>query len=167
MCNKGGKRMFSIGDKIVYPMHGAGIIQDIEEKEILGDKANYFILQLPIGDMKLMIPVNNSEELGLRDIVDDKIIDEILDVLGQGQDEDENNWNKRYRKNMDRIKTGDIFEVAAVVRNLFLLDDEKGLSTGEKNMLNNAKQILMSEIVLVKNIGKEEAEQLIDDSIIK
>ncbi len=162
---KGGKCMFSIGDKIVYPMHGAGVIENIEEKEILGEKASYFILELPICQMKLMVPVNNSEKLGLRDIVNEEIIDEILIVLGKGQDEDETNWSKRHRKNMDRIKTGDIFEVAEVVRNLILLDEEKGLSTGEKKMLNNAKQILMSELALVKDISKEEAEQLITDHI--
>ena len=162
---EGGKCMFSIGDKIVYPMHGAGIIKNIEEKEILGEKAFYFILELPICQMKLMVPVNNSEKLGLRDIVNEEIIDEILIVLGKGQDEDETNWSKRHRKNMDRIKTGDIFEVAEVVRNLVLLDEEKGLSTGEKKMLNNAKQILMSELALVKDISKEEAEQLIINHI--
>ncbi len=165
MCIKGGKNMFSIGDKIVYPMHGAGIIKNIEEKEILGDKANYFILELPICQMKLMVPVSNSEKLGLRDIVKEEIIDEILIVLSKGQDEDESNWSRRYRKNMDRIKTGDIFEVADVVRNLTLLDEEKGLSTGEKKMLNNAKQILMSEFALVKDITREDAETLIEDHI--
>jgi len=157
--------MFVIGDKIVYPMHGAGIIEDIEEKEILGDTGSYYILKLPIGNMKLMIPVKNFQELGLRDIVDEKTIDEVVTVLGRGQDEEENNWNKRYRKNMDKIKTGDIYMVAEVVRNLHLLDAEKGLSTGEKKMLNNAKQILVSEFVLVKNMSKEDVEQYINDNI--
>ncbi|MPW27318.1 CarD family transcriptional regulator [Alkalibaculum sp. M08DMB] len=153
--------MFVIGDKIVYPMHGAGIIEDIEEKKILGDTASYYVLKLPIGNMKLMIPVNNYKELGLRDIVDEKTIDEVVEILKKGQDEEEINWNKRYRKNMEKIKTGDIGLVAGVVRNLYLLDEEKGLSTGEKKMLNNAKQILVSEFVLVKNIDKEEAEEFI------
>lgn len=157
--------MFAIGDKIVYPMHGAGVIEDIEEKEILGDTASYYILKLPIGNMKLMIPVNNFHELGLRDIVDEKTIDEVVTVLGRGQDEEESNWNKRYRKNMDKIKTGDIYMVAEVVRNLHLLDAEKGLSTGEKKMLNNAKQILVSEFVLVKNMSKEDVEEYINDHI--
>lgn len=157
--------MFKIGDKIVYPMHGAGIIHDIEEKEILGDVGSYFVLKLPIGNMRLMIPVDNYQELGLRDIVDEETIDKVLEVLGMGQTEEETNWNKRYRKNMEKIKTGDIYDVAEVVRNLYLLDNEKGLSTGEKKMFNNAKQILVSEFVLVKDIDKEEAEEFILENI--
>lgn len=152
--------MFNVGDKIVYPLHGAGVIEDIQEKEILGEVASYFILKLPVGNMKLMIPVGKSEELGLRDIVDQDTIDEVINILDTYEEEPVSNWNKRYRKNMDKIKTGDIIKVSEVVKSLNSLDVEKGLSTGEKKMLNNAKQILLSELVLVQNISHECAEAL-------
>ncbi|MFZ7121525.1 MAG: CarD family transcriptional regulator [Eubacteriaceae bacterium] len=157
--------MFRIGDKIVYPMHGAGIIEDIQEKEILGEIQSYYILKLPIGDMKVMIPINNSEELGLRDIVDNETLTSVIKQFNIVSEDMQSNWNRRYRKNMEKIKTGDIYEVAEVVSSLHQLDITKGLSTGEKKMLNNAKQILISEFVLVKDISNEDAEQLIFGNI--
>lgn len=157
--------MFRIGDKIVYPMHGAGIIEDIQEKEILGEIQSYYILKLPIGDMKVMIPINNSEELGLRDIVDNETLTSVIKQFNMVSEDMQSNWNRRYRKNMEKIKTGDIYEVAEVVSSLHQLDITKGLSTGEKKMLNNAKQILISEFVLVKDISNEDAEELIFGNI--
>ncbi|MFY9612252.1 MAG: CarD family transcriptional regulator, partial [Tissierellaceae bacterium] len=134
--------MFNIGDRIVYPMHGAGIIENIEEKEILGEMRRYFIMRMPIGDMKVMVPVDNVEEVGVREIIAREEMEEVVDVLKGNKTDMPQNWNRRYRLNMDKIKSGDIFEIAAVVRNLMILDLEKGLSTGERKMLNDAKQML-------------------------
>lgn len=157
--------MFNIGDKIVYPMHGAGIIEGVEEREILGEKRKYYIMRMPIGDMKVMIPVDNVEEIGIREVIDDKDMQKVLDILRGDKTKMPQNWNRRYRVNMEKIKSGDIFEIAAVVRNLMLRDSEKSLSTGEKKMLNSAKQMLVSEIVLAVDSNQEETEKLIDESV--
>ena len=157
--------MFNIGDKIVYPMHGAGIIVAIEEKEILGKKRKYYIMKMPMGDMKVMVPIDSVEDIGIREVINDQEIEQVLAVLGDNKTKMPQNWNRRYRANMDKIKSGDIYEIASVVRNLIVRDREKGLSTGERKMLNNAKQMLISEIVLAKNIGQIEAEDLIENIV--
>ena len=155
--------MFNIGDKIVYPMHGAGIIVAVEEKEILGEKRKYYIMKMPMSDMKVMIPIDSVEEIGIRPVVGDEEIKNVMAVLSDDETAMSQNWNRRYRANMDKIKSGDIYEIAGVVRNLVIRDREKGLSTGERKMLNNSKQMLISEMVLSKDIGNEEAENLIED----
>lgn len=157
--------MFNIGDRIVYPMHGAGIIENEETKEILGEERRYFIMRMPIGDMKVMVPVDNVEEVGVREIINKEEMEEVIDVLKGNRTDMPQNWNRRYRLNMDRIKSGDIYEIAAVVRNLMLLDSEKGLSTGERKMLNDAKQMLVSEMVLVCELDVEEVEELVAESV--
>ncbi|MBE6082541.1 CarD family transcriptional regulator [Acidilutibacter cellobiosedens] len=157
--------MFNIGDKIVYPMHGAGIIIAIEEKEILGEKRKYYIMKMPIGDMRVMIPVDNIEEIGIREIISDKEIKEVFNVLKGNITKMPQNWNRRYRLNMNKIKSGNVFEIASVVRNLMIRDKQKGLSTGERKMLNSAKQMLISEIVLVVGRDPEEAEELIEEAV--
>lgn len=157
--------MFNIGDMIVYPMHGAGIIEAVEEKEILGEKRKYFIMRMPIGEMKAMVPIDNVEDVGVREIIDKEEMERVLDILKGSKTSMPQNWNRRYRINMDKIKSGDIFEIAAVVRNLMLLDMLKGLSTGERKMLSNAKQMLVSEMVLVLDITLEEVEDLITKAI--
>lgn len=157
--------MFNIGDKVVYPMHGAGIIESIEEREILGDKRKYYILRLPLRNMKVMIPMNNVNSMGLRDIISDKEVEQVIAVLNDDESKMPQNWNRRYRANLDKIKSGDIYEVAGVVRNLMLREREKGLSTGERKMLNNAKQILISELVLVNDDEEDHVEELINESV--
>lgn len=157
--------MFVIGDRIVYPMHGAGVIEQIEEKQILGEVRKYYILKVPCGDMKIMIPIESSQEIGVRAIISMDEIDEVLCVLKADSSEMSNNWNRRYRENMEKLKTGDIYNVAEVVRNLMRTDKEKKLSTGEKKMLSNAKQILISEIILVKDIDHDAAEKIINSTV--
>lgn len=157
--------MFNIGDKVVYPMHGAGIIEAIEEKEILGKKRKYYIMKMPLGEMKVMIPLDNVGDIGLRDVISLEEVEQVMAVLSDDTSKMPINWNRRYRANLDKIKSGDIYEVAAVVRNLMLRDKEKGLSTGEKKMLNNAKQILISELVLTRDIGEHAAESLINEAV--
>lgn len=153
--------MFKVGDKVVYPMHGAGIIESIEEKEVLGELKKYYVLRLPIGDMRLMVPINNVGELGLREVIDPEGVKRVLHILKSRENSTCTNWNRRYRANLEKIKSGSIFEVAEVVRNLTLREQEKGLSTGERKMLENAKQILISELVLAEEIEEEKAENLI------
>ncbi len=143
--------MFNLGDKVVYPMHGAGVIESVESKEVLGVTKNYFVLKMPIGEMKLMIPVDNVNNIGLRNIIDEDSVEQVINILKQGAILNDSNWNKRYRDNMLKMKTGDIFEVAQVVRDLTFRDREKGLSTGEKKMLVSAKQMITSEIALATN----------------
>ena len=156
--------MFNVGDKVVYPMHGAGTIDSIEEKDILGKKQSYYILKMP-GEVKVMVPVDKAEQVGVRNIIDKSSADKVFSVLSQDETEMEKNWNKRYRDNMDKLKSGDIYEIADVVRNLSFKHKEKGLSTGEKKMLENAKQILVSELVLAEQSNKDEMEELVDNKI--
>ena len=157
--------MFTIGDKIVYPMHGAGIIEEIEEKKILGEIRKYYILNVPCGEMKIMIPVDSSKEIGIRAIVSDEELAQAIDILREKSSEMSANWNRRYRENMEKLKTGDVLEVAEVIRNLMRTDREKKLSTGEKKMLTNARQILSSEIILIKGIDMKEANSIIDRAV--
>ncbi|WP_028309175.1 CarD family transcriptional regulator [Desulfitibacter alkalitolerans] len=153
--------MFKVGDKVVYPMHGAGIIESIEEKEVLGEKRSYYIMKIPIGDMKVMVPMDNVQDIGLRQVIDTQEMSEVIGILQDKNSTMNVSWNKRYRANMDKIKSGNIFEVAEVVRNLTIRDKDKGLSTGERKMLENAKRILISELVLVKNIAEDQVEDLL------
>jgi Transcriptional regulators, similar to M. xanthus CarD len=153
---------FNIGDKVVYPMHGAGIIEAIEEKEVLGEKQTYYIMKLPIGDMKVMIPTDNVAEIGLRQVIDNEDVEKVFEILRGEKSNMSQNWNRRYRANMEKIKSGDIFEVAEVVRNLAIRDREKGLSTGERKMLDNARQILISELVLAQDATEEEVEETLN-----
>jgi len=158
-------RMFKVGDKIVYPMHGAGVIESIEHKELLGTDKEFYILKLPIKNMKVMIPIENAEELGVRKVVDQNIFKDVMALLAQNKEVMPDNWNRRYRANLEKVKSGDIFEVAAVVRNLEILDREKGLSTGERKMLNNSKQILISELTLVRDLKEDDVVSLVNATI--
>ncbi len=158
--------MFNVGDKVVYPMHGAGVIQGIEEKNILGAKESYYIIKMP-GEVKVMVPTAKAEEIGVRSIIDEKTAGKVFKILETDSTEMSLNWNKRYRDNMEKMKSGDIYQIADVVRNLSFKQKERGLSTGEKKMLLNAKQILVSELTLAENSQKEKIEEMVDDKIDK
>ncbi len=157
--------MYNIGDKVVYPMHGAGVIDSIEEREILGEKKKYYTMRMPVGDMKVMIPVVSAVESGLRNVINEAEVDNVLSFIAAYNEEENSNWNKRYRENYDRMRTGNIFKVAAVVKALMCREKEKGLSTGEHKMLSDARYILISELVLAKNSSKEEISALLDEKI--
>lgn len=154
--------MFKVGDKVVYPMHGAGVIESVEEREVLGERRSYYIMRIPIGDMKVMVPTDNVQEVGLRQVISSGEVSQVIGVLKEKKSTMNANWNKRFRANMEKIKTGDIYEVAEVVRNLVLRDKDKGLSTGERKMLENAKQILVSELVLADGAGQEKVEGMLE-----
>jgi len=144
-------------------MHGAGIIESIEDREVLGEKRSYYIMKIPIGDMKVMVPMDNVQDIGLRQIIATNEMDGVLGILQDKNSTMNVSWNKRYRANMDKIKSGNIFEVAEVIRNLTIRDKDKGLSTGERKMLENAKRILISELVLVKDIAEDQVKDLLHD----
>lgn len=158
--------MFNVGDYIVYPMHGAGTIDAIEEKDILGQKQAYYIIKMP-GEVKIMIPTAQAEKVGIRNVIGKEQAEKVFSVLSDDETQTDMNWNKRYRENIEKMKTGDIYEVADVVRNLSFKQKEKGLSTGEKKMLINAKQILVSELALAEQSSQETVEGWIDDRISK
>jgi len=159
---KEGTALFKIGDKVVYPMHGAGVIEAIEEKEVLGERRQYYILRLPVGDMKVMVPITNG--VGLREVVDREGVQKVFHILRQQSSAMSPNWNRRYRANLEKIKSGSIYEVAEVVRNLVKRDREKGLSSGERKMLENARQILVSELVLATELEEDKAQSLLDSA---
>ncbi len=163
--------MYKIGDSVVYPMHGAGVIEDIEQKEILGKQQSYYVMRMPIGDMKVMVPMENAAGVGMRDVIGKAQAEKVLAEFRTVETDVIQNWNKRFRENMVKIKSGDIFEVSAVVKSLMLRDRQKGLSTGERKMLSNAKQILISEIVVATGIDHGSIEQrlygMVDEELAK
>lgn len=156
---------FQIGDKVVYPMHGAGVIDRIEEKEILNEIKLYYILQIPYGKIQVMIPIDKCAEAGLRSIGDKKMVKSVMAVLAAPSTPMDVNWNRRLRENNEKLKTGDPTEVAGVIRNLVRVEREKKLSSGEKKMLNSARQILSSEIAMIYKISDAEADAMIEKAI--
>jgi len=157
--------MFLVGDMIAHPMHGAGVIDSIEEKRVNGVTRLYYILKMPTGGMVVMIPTESTEQIGVRPIVEADVADALMDAIPTIDAEMTQNWNRRYRENMQRLKSGDLHEVARVVKGLMTRDVEKGLSTGERKMLHSAKQILISEIVLSKKLSYEEVESRINAAL--
>jgi CarD family transcriptional regulator, regulator of rRNA transcription len=156
-------KLFNVGDKVVYPHHGAGVVERVETKTIEGEKKKYFILSLCGGDLKITVPEDSTEEVGLRSVIPKCEVKSVFEVLNQEQSQMPSNWNHRYKKNRDKIRSGDVYQVAEVVRNLSIREHEKGLSTGEKRMLNQARQILLSEIIYVLNIDSEKATRMLDE----
>lgn len=157
--------MFSIGDHISYPMYGAGTITDIEEKEVMSEVHRYYHVSLPFNKMTVLVPIENSERLGVRPIIKPEELDSVWEVLGGEADKMPSNWNRRYRENMDRLSKGDILVTAGVVRNLVRSDRKKKLSTGEKKLLGTAKQILESEVSLSAGYTMEEVDAMVEAHI--
>lgn len=157
---------FRVGDRIAHPMHGAGVIDSVVSRKINGKERDYYVLKLPVGDMLVMIPVDTSSEIGVRPIVDAAEAEKILCSIPGIEIEMTQNWNKRYRENMLKIKSGNLLEVAAVVKGLMQRDKERGLSTGERKMLHSAKQILISEIVLSESASYEEVEERLNSALV-
>ena len=158
--------MFKIGDKIVYPVHGAGVIVDIESKVILGEKKEYYVMKIPVNEMKVLVPLGSMADVGIRDIKSPEEMDKVLEVLKDpAKEKMPANWNRRYRFHQDKIKTGDLEEIAKVIKNLESLDREKALSTGERKILNTARQIILSEMVLVYDKSFDEVVELVDKTM--
>lgn len=157
--------LFQVGDKIVHPMHGAGIVESIVQKKMGGVSRDYYVLKLPARGMMVMIPTGSSDEIGVRPIVNREQADEILKALSTIEVNMTQNWNRRYRENMERLKSGNLLEVARVVKGLMLRDVDRGLSTGERKMLHSAKEILISEIVLSESCSYEDVEARINTAL--
>ncbi|MBO5975812.1 MAG: CarD family transcriptional regulator [Oscillospiraceae bacterium] len=157
--------MYKIGDRIAHPLHGAGTISAIESRRINGINRDYYMMHIPVGDMTVMIPTETCAIIGIRPVIDGARAAVILSSIPDIEISDNTNWNKRYRENMVRIKSGDLLEVAAVIKSLIYRDNERGLSTGERKMLHSAKQIFISELVIAMGIAYEEAENLLFSAI--
>jgi CarD family transcriptional regulator len=149
--------LYKVGDKVVYPHHGAGTVVKREKREVLGEKREYLTIRIEHNDMTVNVPAENAELVGLRKVIDEEAVKKVVKYLTSGGTEMPKNWNRRFKHNRDKMKTGDIFELAEVVRNLSLRDGEKGLSTGEKQMYVKAKKILASELRFAKNLSEEDA----------
>ncbi len=151
--------MFKVGDLAVYPAHGVGIIERIETREISGCSQDFYVMRILDNDMIIMIPTSNAKNVGLRDIIEESEIPKLYSVLKKKNNNikkmDKRTWNRRYREHMEKIKTGSVYDVAEVYRDLTILGKEKELSFGEKKLLNTAKSLLIKEISLAKNIDEE------------
>jgi CarD family transcriptional regulator len=159
---KEGKSLYKVGDKVVYPHHGAGTVVKKEIREVLGEKREYLTIQILHNDMTVQVPADNAEKVGLRTVIGEDEVTLVLKYLTNGGTEMPKNWNRRFKHNRDKMKTGDIFELAEVVRNLSLRDHEKGLSTGEKQMFVKAKKILASELMYAKGMDEEECSEWLE-----
>ena len=157
--------MLHVGDRVVDPMHGAGIISVIEECEVMGESKLYYILKMPLGNMKVMIPTDNVDNIGLRDVISMDGVDEVKEVLHDAPEKVMGSWNKRFHANLDRLKSGDICDVAAVTRNLILQDRLRKISSGERRLLDLAKQILISELVYACDKTPEFVEGWMDEQL--
>ncbi|HVM41720.1 MAG TPA: CarD family transcriptional regulator [Acidimicrobiia bacterium] len=156
---------FKVGDKVVYPHHGAAVIERKEKKKFDGKDTDYLILRLAYGDLTLMVPADKTEEIGLRDVINDEEVEEVFAVLRKKDARMPTNWSRRFKNHVEKLKSGDIYQVAEVVRNLSLRESDKGLSAGEKRMLAKARQILVSELTFALNVDEEKAEDKLDEAL--
>jgi CarD family transcriptional regulator, regulator of rRNA transcription len=155
--------LFDIGDKVVYPHHGAGTVVSKDERVVLGQKREYLTIRIIHNDMTVNVPTENAERVGLRWVIDQQMVEVVVKALSGGSTDMPKNWNRRFKHNRDKMKTGDILELAEVVRNLALRDHEKGLSTGEKQMYVKAKRILASELMYAKDMSEDEAHDWLEE----
>jgi CarD family transcriptional regulator len=162
-ANAKGSGLYKVGDKVVYPHHGAGTIVKKESREVLGEKREYLTIKILHNDMTVQVPSENAEKVGLRTVIGEKEVAAVLKALTGGSTEMPKNWNRRFKHNRDKMKTGDVMELAEVVRNLALRDHEKGLSTGEKQMFVKAKKILASELMYAKNMDEDECAEWLEE----
>ena len=156
---------YEIGDQVVYPHHGAGKVIKKEMKEVLGETREYLTIKILHNDMTVMVPSCNAGKAGLRRVIGEEAVERVLSVLRDDVSQMPKNWNRRFKHNRDKIKTGDVFELAEVVRNLAIRENDKGLSTGEKQMFTRAKKILASELMYALEMEEGEAEEYIDNLI--
>ncbi len=159
---------FKVGDNVVYPAHGVGVIKRIEEKHIFGKKKKFYVLQVLENGMSIMVPTDNISGVGLRALAAEKDVDAVFEVLAQKDVKiDRTTWNRRYREYMDKIKTGSVVEIAEVLRNLFLLKNSKDLSFGEKKMLDTAKSLLVKEISIANSKTEKEVESTLTKALFE
>ena len=154
--------MFQVGDKVVHPMHGAGVIDSIVRRRVAGQVQEYYQLRLSVGNMVVMVPTDNTGEIGMRPVVSGAKAEELMSEMEGIEVDMTSNWNRRYRENLVRLKSGDLLEVARVVKGLRRRESQRGLSNGERKMLHTAKQILISELVLAQSLPYKTVEANID-----
>ena len=159
--------LFDVGDKVVYPHHGAAIVERREKREVFGETRDYLVLKLAYGDLTLMVPADNVDEVGLREVINDEEVEEVFAVLRKKEARMPTNWSRRFKNHVEKLKSGDIYQVAEVVRNLSIRDKDKGLSAGEKRMLTKARQILVSELTFALKLDEETAEAKLDEVLGK
>ncbi|MES5952084.1 CarD family transcriptional regulator [Bacillus fungorum] len=157
--------LFQIGDKIVYPMNGAGVIEAIEEKEILGTTRQYCVIRITSKDMQVMLPMDQLQKSGIRYIVDKGTLDDILLEFQNGESDTSLSWKQRYTMNMEKMKNGNLQDSAEVVRDLLRRNKERALNASEKQMLDNARKMMISEVALVQNVSEHQATELLQDTI--
>ena len=157
--------MYKVGDKVVYPHHGAGTVVKKETRTILGQEREYLTIKILHNDMTVNVPTENADRVGLRKVIDEEMVVRVVKVRHGNGTKMPKNWNRRFKHNRDKMKTGDILELAEVVRNLALRDHEKGLSTGEKQMYTRAKKILASELMYALEMEEGEAEEHLEELI--
>jgi len=155
--------MFEEGDKVVYPLHGAGEIEAIEEHEVLGESRRYYVVKLLVGGMRVMIPVDSATKVGLRVVIDEKEVSGVLDILRGEEEESISDWKVRYTTNLEKIKSGSIYKVAEVARSLASRNKERGLSTGERRLFDNARQLIISELAYARNTSPDEASSIVEE----
>jgi CarD family transcriptional regulator len=155
--------VYAVGDQVVYPHHGAGQIMKIEQKEVLGRQREYLVIQILHSHMTAMVPVDNADRAGLRKVVAADVVHQVVELLRGDPTAMPKGWSHRFKYNRDKLKTGDIFEVAEVVRNLAVRNVDKSLSTGEKQMFTKAKRILASELMYARDLSEDEATTYLDD----
>ncbi len=155
--------MFEVGDKVVYPMHGAGVVEAITRREFLGEERRYYILKFLLGDMQVMVPADLAQERGIRPVAEPEEVAKLRTILLEPKEKEKalNDWNRRYRSNLEKIKSGEMVQVAQVVKTLLQRAKDKGLSNGERKMLDNARQILCSELCL--SLGTENADAFLQE----
>lgn len=158
--------MFSVGDQVVHPMHGAGVIDGIVREKVAGVTQDYYVFKMPVGGLLLKIPIASTQAVGLRSVIPKAEAERLLSALPGLEVEQCGNWNKRYRDNLVRMKSGDLYEVARVIKCLMTRDSRRGLSTGERKMLHTARQILLSELVLAEQARYEEMEARVGRAIL-
>jgi CarD family transcriptional regulator len=157
--------LYKVGDKVVYPHHGAGTVVKREKRDVLGEKREYLTIKILHNDMTVNVPAENAELVGLRKVIDEEAVKKVVKYLTSGGTDMPKNWNRRFKHNRDKMKTGDIYELAEVVRNLALRDGEKGLSTGEKQMYVKAKKILASELMYAKALSEDDALAWLEETL--
>jgi CarD family transcriptional regulator len=156
---------YSVGDTVIYPHHGAAIVERKEERELKGEAREYLVLRLTYGDLTLMVPSDSCEQVGIRNVVSKREVEQVLDVLREPEGKAAGNWSRRFKANYEKLRSGDIYQVAEVVRNLATREKDKGLSAGEKRMLTKAKQILLSELAVAIKKDEEKAEELVEKTL--
>ena len=154
---------FSVGDTVVYPHHGAALIESIEQRVIKGEEREYQVLRIDQGDLVVRVPSDNVDLVGVRDVVNSEGLEQVFSVLRQPYTEEPTNWSRRYKANVEKLASGDVIKVAEVVRDLWRRDQDRGLSAGEKRMLSRARQILVSELALAEQTNEDKAEIILDE----